>query len=658
MRQKPGPLRPPPTTDTPAPPVSRPASYDRPIDLDSRLPGRVRPDGSNEPPGINPDGPHGSSARVEPGITITQMSETQTLRTRIATSPLEPYLQSVDASLHHDVDGLKMHKGRRFADIANEDGSAAGLTVMVAFHDLIKAYRARLPSELTPSGPPLYRVADSNVWSLKKPIEYYDPMQFASSHTADAQGYYSVHKHRAIEHSGPYGKWTEFEVVQRDAGFAFADEHRRLIRVDPSEARGETAVPLKLAHWSDGDIWKMYRLEGAQALVFRIEAQALGKAPDWATRFNEPDTHTFLIDSSRWSYPQKSETERAQILRSYNLSMAQQNRLRQDMEHGRFPDWAEQHKRLSQNPLDDSRFEQIAEELEPFILKMRNEGENHDFDSHPVEQRYEENFLKSYLEHAGYKRNKHDYLYRIDIPAMFRADLRTPFELARDKRLVKLRGNPSDSTTKSAFSATFGAANALSYMGFDYYSNPRHYNSQANRYPGHFSDSDSSSGYRHNSAEESDTSFEMDDSRDYPLLRRKQTLGFLYVIDTRGIEVVPRVENIYLNDKDFDGDKLEGRISMPTRGISAERIWLASSDLSQAARVGDILRQAGDNAEQIEKATWAGTDGSDSYFFGTTAYDRLISQIAHSGGIVLKLPKGKNTHSNDITWPVAEHYRA
>ncbi|MNG35787.1 hypothetical protein D3C84_1226050 [compost metagenome] len=70
---------------------------------------------------------------------------------------------------------------------------------------------------------------------------------------------------------------------------------------------------------------------------------------------------------------------------------------------------------------------------------MRNEGENDDFESHPVEQRYEESFLKSYLEHAGYKRNKHDYLYRIDIPAMFRADLRTPFELARDIAGMSIR---------------------------------------------------------------------------------------------------------------------------------------------------------------------------------------------------------------------------
>lgn len=657
MRQKPGPLRPSPTPETPGTSTSRPAPYDHPVELDFRLPGRIRPDGSSESPGLHRDGPHSSTERVEPGITITQMPETQTPQRRAETSPLEPYLQSVDASLSHNADGLKVYKGRTFADIANDDGAAAGMTVMVAFHDLIKTYRARLPSERVPSGPPLYRVADSNVWSLKKPIEYYDPMQYASSYTADERGYYSVREHRAVEHDGPYGKWFEFRVVRQEAGFAFTDEHRRLIRVDPAEARGDTSVPLKLVHWSDGDIWSVYRLEGAQALLFRIEAEALGRAPDWATRFTEPNTHKFLSDSFRWSYPQRPETERAQILRSYNLSMAQQNRLRQDMEHGRFPEWAEQHKRLTQNLSDDSRFEQIAEELQPLVLRMREKGQTPDFDSHPVSQRYEESFLKSYLEHAGYLRNQHDYLYRTDIPAMFRADLRTPFELARDKRLVKLRGNPSDSTSKSAFSATFGATNALSYMGFDYYSNPRHYNTQANLYPGHFSDSDSSSGYRHHSAEESDTSFEMDHSRDYPLLRRKQTLGFLYVIDTRGIEVVPRVENIYLNDMDFDGDALEGRISMPTRGISAERIWLVKSDLSQAARVEDILRQAGDNAEAIEKATWAGTDGSDAYLNGTNAYDRLINEIANSGGVVLKLPKGENTFSNDVTWPVPEHYR-
>ena len=658
MRQKPGPLRPSPTTETPDTSISRSTPYDRPIELDSRLPGRVRPDGSNESPGIDTDSPHSSSARVEPDITITQMPETQTPQPHASTSPLAPYLQNISEILDHDADGLKLYKGRKFADIANEDGSAAGLTVMVGFHDLMKAYRARLPSERTPSGPPLYRVADSNVWSLKKPIEYYPSDRYSdyerqgprSRQVQDPQGYYAVHEFAHLEYQGEV-------TVKRNAGFALKGIFGRLVKVDPSEARGDASIPLKLANWTDAEIWKVYNIYGAEVVAFRAEAQAGGRAPDWARRIDNDDHHKSLMVSMKWSHPQKSRSECAELLRSYNLSIAQQKRLLPEMDNG-FPEWAEQHKRLTQNTLDERRFDQIAEEMEPFTLRMRQEGEGNDFDLHPVEQRYEESFLNSYLEHAGYKRNQHDYLYRTDIPAMFRADLRTPFELARDKRLVKLRGNPSDSTTKSAFSATFGAANGLTYMSFDYYSNPRHYNSQANLYPGHFSDSDSSSGYRHNSAEESDTSFEMDHSRDYPLLRRKQTLGFLYVIDTRGIEVVPRVENIYLNNKDFDGDTLEGRISMPTRGISAERIWLVSSDLSQAARVEDILRKAGGSAEATEKATWAGTDGTDFMQYGATAYDHLINRIANSGGVVLKLPKGENTYSNDVTWPVPEHYRA
>lgn len=394
----------------------------------------------------------------------------------------------------------------------------------------------------------------------------------------------------------------------------------------------------------------------AEALVFRSEAEALGRAPDWASRAEEPDIHKYLTDSLRWVHPQKSLAERTDILRAYNLSIAQQNRLRKDMERGVFPEWAEQHKQLTQSN-DDKRFKQIAEELDPYILRLRNEGE-HSNDSLPdVDQRYDSKFLESYLTHAGYKRNVHDSLYRTDIPGMFRADLRTPFELARDKRLIKLRGNPSDTTTKRALSATFGLANALTYMSFDYYSNPRHYNSQANRYPGHFSDSDSSTGNRHSTDGESDTSFGMDDSRDYPLLRRDQKLGFLYIIDTRGVEVVPRVENIYLNNTDFDGDTLEGRISMPTRGISAERIWLVHSDLRRAARVEDIFRQAGEDAEEIESATWAGADADSVYRAGYPPYDALINRVADTGGEILNLPKGNDTFANDIAWPVPEHYR-
>ncbi|XXE28582.1 hypothetical protein J3Q09_03990 [Pseudomonas sp. R4-83] len=654
MRKNTGTLRPSPTPDAPVPSTPRPA-VERPVDVDFHFSGRTRSDAMDDSTRRSADGTSDEALRGETAVSVTRMSEIDEPLAPVRSSPLEPYRQNALTGLSaHDVEGLRSYKGRKFADVS-DDATTAIQTVMVVYHETMKAYRAKLPTERTASGPPLYRIGESNHWSLNKPLGYYDSRQYTQSHIADSRGYYSVDKIRLIEYSGEHGKWYERQIVEKNAGHAFVDENGGLIRVDPDEARGDISVPVKLAHWSDGEIWSTYRLEGARALVLRSEAEAAGKAPDWATRFNEPSAHKFLTDSLRWSFPDKSQKERTEILRSYNLSIAQQNRLRLEMEHGTFPEWAKQHKRLTQSTSDETRFAHIAEELEPFSLRLREEGENHEYDLPPLPQRYEQKFLNDYLEYAGYKRNQHDYLYRTDIPAMFRADLRTPFELARDKRLVKLRGNPSDSTTKRAFSSTFGVANALSYMGFDYYSNPRHYNSQANRYPGHFSDSDSSSGFRHSSGEDSDTSFKMDETRDYPLLRRDQHLGFLYVIDTRNIEVVPRVENIYLNNRDFDGDTLEGRISMPTRGISAERIWLVSSDLSRAARVEDVFLQAGDRAEAIEKATWAGTNDYDRY--GNNAYDGLIDEIARSGGVVMKLPKGRETSSNDVTWPVAEHYR-
>ncbi|HWH87990.1 MAG TPA: hypothetical protein VNV36_14605 [Pseudomonas sp.] len=581
------------------------------------------------------------------------MPDTQAPRLHATTSPLSRYLQSVDGVSSHNADGLRTYKGRQFADIANNDGSAAG-TVMVTFHDLIKAYRAKLPSEREPSGPPLYRVPGTNVWRLTKPVEYYPSSRYTleefatyfSAYVApvpNAQGYYPVHEWVHV----PGG---ERMISNRYVGFAFKDKDGKLVKVDPSEARGDPSLPLKLAHWTDAEIWDVYRLHGAEVVAFRAEAQASGRAPDWATRAKNQDHHEFLLDSMRWSHPHKSRSECAELLRTYNLSVAQQQRLRADMENG-FPEWAEQHKRLTHNTLDERRFEHIAQELGPFCLRLRQEGERYSgYDLPPVKQRYEESFLNSYLEHAGYKRNKHDFLYRTDIPAMFRADLRTPFELARDERLVTLAGNHDESTTKSSFSTTFSAYNALSYTGFDYYSNPRHYNTQANRYPGHVSDDEPSMANAYSSGNESDTSFEMDNSRDYPLLRRNQRHSFIYVIDTRGVEVVPRVENLFLNNRDFDGDVMEGRISTPKRGISAERIWLLNSDMTMAANVEDIFLQAGGDVDVIEEATWAGGNQS-------RAYDRLINQVAFSGGVVLHLPKGNHTYSNDVSWPVPEHYR-
>jgi hypothetical protein len=339
MRQKPGPLRPSPNTETPATSTTRPAP-DRPIELDLLLPGRIRADGSNELSGIDTIVPAASIATLRPGITVTHMPDMQTPPRGPAKSPLEPYVQKISADLSHDAQGLKTHKGRQFADIADDDGSAAGLTVMVAYHDLIKAYRARLPSEREPSGPPLYRVADTDLWSLNKPIEMYPPDRYTlhvwggfrarSAPVPNEQGYYAVHQWKETTNREPM-------IERTNVGFAFQGKYGRMIKVDPSEARGDTSVPLKLAHWTDAEIWDVYNLRDAEILTFRAEAEVRGGPPAWARRRNIEDDHKFLLDSMKWSHPQKSRSECAELLRTYNLSIAQQKRLRTDMENG-FPE--------------------------------------------------------------------------------------------------------------------------------------------------------------------------------------------------------------------------------------------------------------------------------------------------------------------------------
>jgi hypothetical protein len=168
-----------------------------------------------------------------------------------------------------------------------------------------------------------------------------------------------------------------------------------------------------------------------------------------------------------------------------------------------------------------------------------------------------------------------------------------------------------------------------------------------------------SEGKRTGDETDSDSSFVFDDSKGYESTRRQQTTSFVYAIDTRGLEVVPGAENKAFNPANgkFLFDDLEGHISTPTRGISAERIWLVRSDLTSAARVKDVLEQAGERVAAIEQATWAGTDSRTAGYFGSNAYDSLIDEIAVSGGVIVDLPKGDKTFADDIVWPVPEHDR-
>ncbi|WP_238351768.1 hypothetical protein [Pseudomonas sp. SWRI99] len=93
-----------------------------------------------------------------PAVTVSEQPLTVTPTTS-PTAPLEQYTLSANAALPSaDVEGFRTFKGRRYVDLND------GRIVQVAQDPDTGLYRARLPSELTPSGPTLIRDRDSRRW--------------------------------------------------------------------------------------------------------------------------------------------------------------------------------------------------------------------------------------------------------------------------------------------------------------------------------------------------------------------------------------------------------------------------------------------------------------------------------------------------------------
>ena len=563
-----------------------------------------------------------------------------------------PYVAEMPAP---NAAGVRHYRQRDWVDV-QLPGEEQRSHVYVLYDRNIAEYRAIMTSHQA-LGPPIYRTVQNNLWSLDRHLTFLPDDDYVFSVTPDRDG---LHEFRSTASA------SDAPIL----GHAMKDHNHRWVYIDPTQTRDKPLPKVKLAHWSDEEILNMYDLDEARISAFREQAQASGKPPPAVARTVTRDDFTHVTGTLKWLFPDLSSSDRGNLLRSYNLTNAQLAKLRKDLKDGHaehVPEWAEQHKSLTLDTNNAQRFKLIAEEFEGFATRFRA-GRVDLATGH-----YNPDYLADFAAHLGYLRNKHNVLYRTDIAAMFRGETRLPFELARDARMIHRKGNDTGSTTKRAFSATFGLSKAKEYAASKggYY-NALKYNTQANRYPGevppdgqrerHWSGGtdEGSEGRRFGDESDSESSFVFDETQGYEAKRTHQTMSFVYAIDTRGIEVVPLAENDILNMSPSVGiyDHMEGHISMPPRGISAERIWLVHSDLSKAARVQDVLTIAGDRAEAIEQATWNGTV-SESYdsLSGTSVYDRLIDEIAEDDGVILTLPKGNNTFADDVAWPVAEHYR-
>ncbi|MDD1140956.1 hypothetical protein M5G22_25635 [Pseudomonas sp. TNT2022 ID233] len=386
-----------------------------------------------------------------------------------------------------------------------------------------------------------------------------------------------------------------------------------------------------------------------------IETQVPAKQPRTSALSAHEATTRLLNDSLLKLYPLMTLGQRVELLRAYNLSPRQHIQLRNDLEANPrvMPEWAEQQHIRSRDVNDATRFDQLQEEIEPLLLPVRNgtlRSDLVDFDKSVTRE-----FLDAFLTRLGYLRNSSDCLYRTDIPGLFRADERTPFEFYNDGRMLPRLKHPRGATTEKPISATVSHKLVKMYgaKGTDA-PDPEYlrYNSQRNKYPGKKpGESDNESGNSDN--EWSDASdIELDTERNYETIRHDQQFIFSYVIDTRRMEVVLNEENHLLNlaalEKNawFPEDELEALISTSKRGIESERLWLLDSTFTRAAKVDDVaaLAQSSYIGNDIEARTHSGVANQ-------REYDDLIDKVAKAGKPILSLPSGKDWFANDIVWP-------
>jgi len=358
-------------------------------------------------------------------------------------------------------------------------------------------------------------------------------------------------------------------------------------------------------------------------------------------------------------YPQTPQNERVVLLRTFNLSPRQHVRLRDDLGANplTLPQWVEQHRLRSLDAGDPTRFDALHQEIEPMILPLRN-GTLKDIGLlRHFEESISKEFLDGFLTKLGYLRNKNGLIYRTDIPGVFRADERTPFELVDSSHMLPRYKHQPGATTDKPISTTVSLKAVRTYASGSPDPEYLSYNSQRNKYPGKrpgdaddsASDSDSSSS---SDNEWSDSAESLDNERNYETVRHDQQVIFTYVLDTRGMEVLMTDDNDFFNRAGrkngswLPDDDLEALVSVSRSGIHEDRIWLLNSNLTRAAKVDDVVAQVREDhlRDAIEGRTHRGSRNLGEY-------DALIDAAERAGKPILKLDAGKDWFANDIVWP-------
>jgi hypothetical protein len=601
-----------------------------------------------------------------PAVVIQAMPTTTPARLASDNSPDTYWLRDdfLRGMKPAEDDGFRWIVGRQFVDV-EYDG---GLRTTHVGQDGDGIYRCKLVTERAACGPALYRNEGRLTWRLTK---HPAPAMASTKRPAPAPATHPVAKRirpapldwnlykaslRSPDAQGYYELASAFGANKTVTQFAFKDHFGKWIPVDPP-AGGFGAQPTQLKHWTDHEIWQIYDIHGQDLVRFRSDAQASGKRPQWAQPTVTNPHRDLLRDTLRWLHPAMSLTRREAFLQSYNLLPDQLTRLLQDLKAElKIPQWAQVHKNLIDDIDNPQRLDQMSREA----VRQLNLKHDARHDWYNPETSMTAPVREALLSKLGYLRNSNNCLYRTDIPALFRGDERTPFELANDGFMLPRYHHTPGATTHKPMSATFSLNEGQMYAREPDAEYLR-FNSQTNKYPGReaensASGSDASDTESTTSSEWSDTASPVpwDHDRHYESTRTRQKEMFLYVLDTRHLEVVPHEENMSFNSAArstpptwFPSDDFEGLISVTRNGLDADRIWLLNSPLTKAVKIDDIKEHAGASAERIEAATHAGHQNR-------FEYDQLIDTAEAAGKPVLRLSGDGKEFAYDITWPEPE----
>ncbi|MFM9384306.1 hypothetical protein [Pseudomonas sp. UV AK001] len=400
-------------------------------------------------------------------------------------------------------------------------------------------------------------------------------------------------------------------------------------------------------YWRDIDIWNLYRIEGEDILRFRQDVALHLKQPEWVKQRELPSRREEMLEYLRlWTNPDSPLKSREQIIdrfRPYNLSIRQLVRLGTELSPtGQFnkrindevPKWVENQQARTLVATDKKLFDPFLPELHDEIIRLRNMGEGNSL----MKASLTRPFFQELLLRGGFKRNRQDYLYRTDIPAMFAMSNRTPFEIARPGALLPQTFSVAGTTSEVPFSAMFRLRTAMDFANETIkVVAPRPTAPQTGNEP------------------------HQKDSR--PSTPPSQRIRFCYLLDTRDHEVVSGQDNRAYNSAPlnrspsdnktmFPSMKMEGHVSMSRNGFTSRRVWMVNSAMTRAALVDDVHLQAGEQAAgssqdpvtAIEARTRAGE-------LNRHEYDALIDEVAKAGKRVIALPAGKDIFSNDIVFP-------